>query len=288
LFGGTGMLGRAFGHALTRRSEHAQIVGYASSRADFCDPALFDRTLDKHVELVINCAAFTDVDGAESKSSLAMEVNGHAVGRLAQRCAELDIPLVHISTDYIFDGERDGAYAIDAEANPLNVYGESKLLGERLVREAGGEHLIARTGWLHASWGKNFVRTIYRLSAEQESLRVVSDQLGKPSSATQVAASTLALLDRRHRGTFHVCGGGSCSWFELAREIVRQAGHDCDVSACTSAAYSSHAERPRNCVLDLAETTRRIGPMNHWRDELLNTITEIENGTRTAPRREAA
>jgi len=282
------MLGRAFGHALTRRNELAQIVGFSSARADFCDPGFFDRTLDTHVELVINCAAMTDVEAVESTSELAFEVNGRAVGRLAKRCASLGIPLVHISTDYIFDGERDGAYSVDDEPNPLNVYGESKLLGERLVREAGGEHLIARTSWLHASWGKNFVRTIHGMSAKKDSLRVVSDQFGKPSSAVQVAASTLALLDKRHRGTFHVSGGGSCSWFELAREVVRQAGHACEVTACTSAAYPTIAKRPHNSVLDITETTKRIGPMNHWRDETLDTIHEIAKGARRATRREAA
>jgi len=148
--------------------------------------------------------------------------------------------------------------------------------------------LIARTSWLFAPWGKNFVRTILRIATERDSIRVVSDQFGKPSAARQVSGATLSLFDRGARGTRHVCGGGSCSWYELARETVRLAGLSCEITACTTEAYPTPARRPLNSVLDLTETTSVIGPMNHWRDELAFVVASILGERRDERSRKAA
>ncbi len=224
-----------------------------------------------NTRIVINCAAYTDVDGAEADEAEATRVNGHGAGNLAARCAETGAVLVHFSTDYVFDGSGTRPYPTDHPLAPLGAYGRSKAAGEAAIRASGCEHLIIRTSWLYAPWGKNFVRTMVELGRKHESLRVVNDQRGRPSSCSYLAERTLALLDHGARGTFHVTDGGECTWFEFATEIMVQTGSKCRVEPCTTDEFPRPAPRPAYSVLDLSATESLLGPSSAWQDNLRRT-----------------
>jgi dTDP-4-dehydrorhamnose reductase len=226
--------------------------------------------------VVLNCAAWTNVDGAEKEEPAATQINGHAVGCLAEACKREGAVLVHYSTDYVFDGNASSPYAVDHPRAPLNAYGRSKAVGEQLVEQVGGEHLVLRTSWLYAPWAKNFVRTMLRLGSQKPSIRVVSDQVGRPTSAESLAAISLRLLEREARGTLHVTDSGQCSWFELAREALRLAGSPCDVQPCTSAEYPLPAKRPSYSVLDIEPTIALVGPLPSWQDNLASVVSRAE------------
>ena len=239
-------------------------------------------TIRRHVEhgypLVINCAAYTDVDGAESNPQPAMQINGHGVGALARECQAAGSMLVHYSTDYVFSGQQPRPWHVDDACDPVNLYGQSKLLGEQLIRDSGAAHLIVRTSWLYAPWGKNFVRTIAKLASERPSLRVVADQFGRPTSAEHLAKGSFGLLERDAQGTLHLCDGGQCSWFDFAAEIVRISGHACRVEPCSSSEFPRPARRPMNSVLDLSDTEALIGPRPAWQDCLADVMARLEPG----------
>lgn len=262
LIGGEGMLGRAFRVLLPRAAAPTR------EEFDLTAPATIEKLgqgATAGTSIVINCAAHTDVDGAESDESAAMAVNAQGAGRLAHRCAEIGATLVHFSTDYVFRGNAGEPYPVDAPIEPLSVYAKSKAAGEQAIRDSGCDALVIRTSWLYAPWGKNFVLTIARLAAERDSLRVVDDQRGRPTSAEQLAMNTLTLLDSGARGTLHVTDGGECTWFELAEEIVRLTGASCSVSPCATADFPRPAPRPGYSVMDLSRTEALIGPMQHWK-----------------------
>src|SRR5262245_10467806 len=179
---------------------------------------------------VINAAAYTDVDRAESEESLAFAVNAEAPSRLAAETGRRGIPLVHISTDYVFDGRKGAPYVEQDAVAPLNAYGRSKLAGERGVRAGNHRHVIVRTSWVYSPYRKNFVRTILRLAAERDRLTVVADQCGCPTAARDVAEACLGIAlscaaqtEQPHYGTYHLAGAGEASWFEFARTIVEMA-----------------------------------------------------------------
>ena len=223
-------------------------------------------------EIVINCAAYTDVDGAESDEETALAVNGTGTGHLARRCAQIGATLVHFSTDYVFSGVSNEPYAIDGRIEPIGAYGRTKAAGEHAIQESGCDGLTIRTSWLYAPWGKNFVLTIAKLASEREALKVVSDQRGRPTSAEQLALNTLTLLDSGARGTLHVTDRGECSWHELATEIVKLTGARCEVSPCTTAEFPRPAPRPAYSVLDLSKTEALIGPVQHWKVNLRRVL----------------
>jgi dTDP-4-dehydrorhamnose reductase len=225
---------------------------------------------------VINCAAYTNVDGAETERGLANEVNASAVGNLAGACRRSGALLVHYSTDYVFDGKGKRPYRPEDAIAPINAYGESKALGEQLIGESGCEHLIIRTSWLYAPWGKNFVRTIVSFLQQDHPLRIVDDQRGRPSSAQELAGNSLRLLEAGARGIFHLCDGGECTWFELTREIARQMGRSATVEACTTAELGRAAARPAYSVLDLEKSERLIGQIKPWREALSEVIGRLE------------
>jgi dTDP-4-dehydrorhamnose reductase len=226
--------------------------------------------------LVINCAAWTDVDGAEANPGLAMDVNAHGAGHLARRCAEVGATLLHYSTDYVFGGDATAPCAVDAPRRPLGAYARSKALGEELIEASGCDLLMIRTSWLYAPWGKNFVRTIHALSQTREMLRVVDDQRGRPTSAEHLAAASLRLLEQDARGTFHITDGGECTWFEFASEIVRLSGSSCRIIPCTTADFPRPARRPAYSVLDLSRTEALLGPMPDWRWNLAQVMRRLD------------
>ncbi len=269
-----GMLGRAWQAVLEEQGRPFEAV----SRPEFelTDVACLERITPGRYARVINCAAWTDVDGAEADEAGATEVNGEAVGRLARRCAEAGSVLVHYSTDYVFPGDARSPYPVDAPHQPINAYGRSKARGEVLVREAGGEHLIVRTSWVYAPWGKNFVLTMRSLGAGRDRLTVVDDQRGRPTSALHLAQTSARLLEAGARGTLHVTDGGACTWHELATEVVKTVNPDCVVEPCSSDAFPRPAPRPAYSVLDLGPTEALVGPMPPWQDNVAAVLAQLE------------
>ena len=273
LLGATGMLGRAFQSLLTA----AGATTDTPSLADFdlrSPPAI-----DKGVDLVICCAAYTNVDGAEEEEALATEINGEGMGRLATRALDAMVPLINFGTDYVFAGNATSPYARDAEHAPLNAYGRSKAAGEVALAKSGAEYLQVRTSWLYAPWGNNFLRTMARLTRERDSLTVVNDQRGRPTSAEHLARTTLALFRKGARGVHHGTDGGECTWFEFASLIRDELGHECTIEPCSSDAFPRPAKRPAYSVLDIAETERLIGPLRPWQDAVAQVLRRLPADT---------
>jgi dTDP-4-dehydrorhamnose reductase len=268
-----GMLGRAW-EALLK--EHGLAFDAVSWPAiDFTKPETIEAHVRDGVSTVVNCSAFTDVDGAETREDEATAINGAGVAALAARCRAVGALLVHFSTDYVFEGDASEPYRTDHALEPINAYGRSKAVGEQAIRESGCEHLIVRTSWLYAPWAKNFVLTMRELGSKNAQLRVVDDQLGRPTSAEYLAARTLALVEKNARGTFHVTDGGQCTWFEFATLVMKEAGLPCEVVPCSSAEYVRAARRPAYSVLDLTETEELLGPSRSWRENVADVIRKV-------------
>jgi dTDP-4-dehydrorhamnose reductase len=258
VLGAAGMLGRAVCEMLER--EARPFRAYTRAEIDVTDPAAVARALS-NARIVINCAAYTDVDGAEADEGTATRINGDAVGEMARICKAEDAVLVHFSTDYVFDGRATSPYSIDAERRPINAYGRSKARGEELLQESGCEHLLVRTSWVYAPWGKNFVRTMARLLESKPEVRVVNDQRGRPTSAEWLAEAALRLVDGGQRGTFHVTDDCECTWFEFATQIRDELAAQCAVQPCTTSEFPRPAPRPSYSVLDIEGTRQALGVM---------------------------
>ncbi len=277
LLGADGMLGRAFVELL--QSQHRAFEALTLPRFDLTNPDSIRDAISPRFAGVINCAAYTDVDSAETHQALAHQINASGVGQLAINCRLALIPLIHFSTDYVFDGAGRTPYPPappPADSHPINVYGKSKLHGEQLIREVSDDHLIIRTSWLYAPWGKNFVRTIAAAARSKPELKVVNDQRGRPTSAQHLAASTLALLNRHSRGIYHITDSGDCTWFDFATEIVRLTGANCKILPCTTADFPRPAKRPAYSVLDIAKTEEELGPMPSWQVNLAQIFADLE------------
>ena len=219
-------------------------------------------------EVVVNAAAYTDVDGCETKRELAMQVNGEGVAHLALAAREIGAKLVHVSTDYVFDGKKESPWLEDDPTNPLSVYGESKLAGELNAR-LGPDHLIVRTQWLYGLNGKNFVETMLRLGREKKELSVVDDQIGSPTWTVDLGLAIKALIDEGCRGTFHAANAGFCSWNGFARAIFEEAGLDVTVTPMTTTELGRPATRPLYSVLDCGKLEEDTGfRPEPWRDAL--------------------
>ena len=257
-----GMLGQAFIKALQERGLAFRSIGEPD--LDLTNSASVDEAIASDIELVINCAAYTNVDGAEENEAVATAVNGDGVRNLATRCKAVGAKLVHYSTDYVFEGDASAPYRTDHPRAPLNAYGRSKAVGEEALENAGIDHLLIRTSWLYAPWGNNFVLTMAKLGREREALKVVDDQRGRPTSAEHLARTTLALLDAGASGSFHVTDGGECTWWEFAKYVVAKVSDRCVVSPCSTAEFPRPAKRPAYSVLDLSKTEELVGPMGPW------------------------
>ncbi len=275
VFGQSGQVARE----LARLAPNARMLGRAD--ADLGDPAACAAQIKALApRVVINAAAYTAVDRAEEEEAVATTVNGHAPTAMADACAALGIPLVHISTDYVFDGAGDQPFAPDHPTAPLGAYGRSKLAGEEGVRGAGGTHAILRTSWVFSAHGTNFVRTMLRLGAERDHLRVVADQIGGPTPARAIAAACLEiaaqLQDAPERsGTYHFSGGPATSWADFARAIMAEAGLDCAIEDIATRDYPTPAQRPLNSRLDCA-SLQVIGlGRPDWRAALKEVISEL-------------
>ena len=214
---------------------------------------------------VINCAAYTDVDGAESDPETAHAVNADGARNVAEAAARV----VYVSTDYVFDGTKASPYLESDAVNPLSAYGRSKLAGERATLTASPHSVIVRTAWLFGAGGPNFVTTMLRLGEERDEVRVVDDQVGCPTFTGHLADALVALADGHGHGFLHVAGAGSCSWFEFARAIFDRAGMDVDVRPCTTDEFPRPAPRPANSVLMSEREAPELPAWQHGLDAYL-------------------
>lgn len=279
VFGRSGQVARE----LARLAPDARYLG--RDQADLGDPDACARAIRAHAPAaVINAAAYTAVDRAEEEEALATTINGAAPAAMAAACAGLGVPLVHISTDYVFDGVGDAPFAPDHPPAPLNAYGRSKLAGEEGVRAAGGAHAILRSSWVFSAHGSNFVRTMLRLGAARDSLRVVADQIGGPTPARAIAEACLtiaqALRDEPGKtGIYHFSGAPDTSWAGFARAIMVQAGLPCRIEDIPTSAYPTPATRPLNSRLDCADLAVFGLQRPDWRQGLHDVLQELKGAT---------
>jgi dTDP-4-dehydrorhamnose reductase len=256
---------------------------------DFHNPNDVARAVrDAQVDIVINLVGYTAVDKAEDEPRAAHIVNAESVGVLADACRSRKLPLIHISTDYVFDGRKGSAYLETDATSPINIYGKSKLDGEKAVAELNPEHVILRTSWVYSANRQNFVRTMIRLGVEREQVSVVDDQIGSPTSARDIAAVLLAMAHRIIKdptdinfGIFHYCGQGQTNWFEFAKAIFEAASIWCPIKAklnpIDSGSYKTLAERPAFSCLDCGKISRIYGiSAIPWRESLTRVIAELQ------------
>jgi dTDP-4-dehydrorhamnose reductase len=275
VLGATGMLGQALVPVLRRRH---LVIGLGSADCDIRDAKAVSETVRRHrPELVVNLAAFTDVDGCEKEPAKAEQVNGTGAGNIARACSETGAAMLHISSDYVFDGSKPGPYFEDDAPNPVSAYGHSKLLGEQEVMASLVRYFIVRTSWLFGQHGKNFVDTIRRIARQRPELRVVDDQRGSPTYTRHLAEKLSELIQTGEYGIFHVTGAGNCSWFEFAQSIIELSQIEgVRVLPVSSKEYVRPARRPANSVLanrHLSELHIGLAPL--WKDGLQSYLDEL-------------
>ena len=278
--GANGQLGRHF-RLLAPQSEHRWLFADVEE-LDITSPTAVEAMVTaEEIGLVINCAAYTNVDRAESDEAAALRINGDAVGYLAAAMQKVGGTLIHFSSDYVFGGNRNNTPCREDEpANPTGAYGRTKLAGERAAE--GCHHLIVRTSWLYSEYGKNFLLTMLRLTAERPELQVVFDQVGTPTYAGDLARAVFTLVEkgdyRRHEGVFHYANEGVCSWYDFAHEIARQSGHTaCRIRPCHSDEYPSPVKRPAYSVLDKTKFKQTFHQeVPHWTDALARCLANIQ------------
>jgi len=272
VLGATGMLGRALVKRLRNDAAAASgdIAAFSSADLDITRRGeLFERLHREEPSIVINAAGYTDVDGCEANIDRAMEVNGDGPGHVADGCRECGATVIHLSTDYVFDGTSNRPYREDDAAHPLSAYGRSKWKGEEAVRASGCAHLIVRTSWLFGVGGRNFVEAVVTRAESGQLLRVVDDQIGRPTLATDLAEAIVRLIRSGARGTIHCANEGSCTWFAFAREIVHRAGFAVAVEPIISAELNRPAPRPAYSVLDTRKYTALTGhTLPPWKEAL--------------------
>ena len=280
IIGGKGQLGRAISEVATTSLKH--YVTYDEHEADILDPENLQQALTD-VDIVVNCAAYTNVEAAEEDADNAYKVNVDGVLILSDICSKQGIKLIHISTDYVFGGDTQHStpYTEKDDVAPINIYGHSKALGESKVL-CNANAIVIRTAWLYAPWGKNFCRTIYSCSATQAELRVVDDQRGTPTSALSLARFIVEIIDTQKlatmHGIYHYTDSGECSWYEFAQAIVELSGNNCNVLPCSSHERPTRAKRPHYSVLSkervITETNITLRP---WREALVEVVNRIKS-----------
>ena len=277
--GGNGQLGEAI-----RRAAEGSANYYTFATVDelnICNSAEVEGYIsDNKIDTIINCAAYTDVEGAEDNQEMAYAINSTAVASLAEACKRLNVRLVHISTDYVFGGDamRRTPYLENDQTAPINVYGASKAEGEVAVTEHDG--IVVRTSWLYAPWGKNFVLTMLRLGKERDVISVVNDQRGTPTSALGLARALVTMVEsgalENMHGIYHYSDGGECTWHDFACEIMREAGLACRVEPCTTAERNMRDARPAYSVLNTERIVAIEGiEIAPWQERLREVISLI-------------
>ena len=282
IIGSRGMLGQELSEIIRQNCPEAIYADINPSdndiKIDITDKdSLFNLVNDVKPDVIFNCSAFTDVDGAEEKEEIANLINGYGAENLALAAKECGSLLVHISTDYVFAGDADKPYMPDDAVAPQGAYGRSKLLGEQLIQKSGCEWIIIRTAWLFGPKGKNFVETIVGFSKKRDNLKVVNDQRGCPTWAPDLAQCMFDIAQTAARGVFHFCNGPACTWYDLAKESIAQAGVECEVSPCTSEEFPRPAQRPAWSVLDCSSTYQAVGwKPRTWQEAVAVYIPQLQ------------
>lgn len=242
--------------------------------------AVSDMVKGNDVEVIVNCAAYTNVDRAEDDEATADLLNNVAVRNLAEAAAAADALLIHVSTDYVFGGNGCIPYTEDSPVEPLGAYGRTKLAGEKSLAASGCRYMIFRTAWLYSPFGKNFVKTMRKLTAEKDTLNVVFDQVGTPTYAGDLAALICKVISERmtdRQGIYHFSDEGVCSWYDFAVEICSLSGNVCDIRPCHSDEFPSRVKRPHFSVLDKTLVKNTFGiSIPYWKDSLKKCIDELK------------
>ena len=235
-----------------------------------------------NIDVIVNCAAYTNVDKAEDDVELCDLINNKAVENLAIVAKEYDCTLIHVSTDYVFSGKGNLPCTEEQATSPLGVYGKTKLVGEDAIRRVGCKYLIFRTAWLYSEFGNNFVKTMIRLTTEKDSVKVVFDQVGSPTYAGDLGKLIFSIIEKRqyeqHQGIYHFSNEGVCSWYDFAKEISFIAGTDCDIQPCHSDEFPSKVTRPAFSVLDKTKVKRDFQfEVPYWKVSLTKCINKLKN-----------
>jgi dTDP-4-dehydrorhamnose reductase len=270
-----------------------QVVAIGRPQLDLADEkSVAAAVARERPDIVVNAAAYTAVDRAETEPAVAHAVNALGAEHVAKACAASAIPIIHISTDFVFDGTKHGAYLEDDPTGPVNVYGQTKLEGEQRVAKACERHLILRTAWVHSPWGANFVKTMLRLATTRPNIGVIDDQNGSPTYAPHLAGIVLAIAARvaadpagMRWGVYHAVGGGETTWFGLAREVFRRAAEHglpaAEVEAIATAAYPTPARRPANSRLNCDRLRLLLGlELPDWRVGVRNCVARLAESAR--------
>ena len=266
--GSTGQLGSDVVKELLKR-------GYSTlspNRSEFnlcSEDSIRNYILNSNCEAIVHCAAYTQVDKAEDEKDLCIKINATATKHIVKCAKILDIPMIYISTDYVFDGTKDGEYTENDETNPINIYGESKLAGEKYVQEILDKYYIVRTSWVFNINGKNFIETMLRLSKANNQLSIVNDQIGSPTYTKDLSRLLVDMLETSKYGLYHATNEGYCSWYEFADTIFKLANINIDIKAINSNEYASSAKRPLNSKLSKDKLIEYgFKPLPHWEDAL--------------------
>ena len=269
--GAAGMLGRDV--LLAAGNAGHDVVGYGRAELDVTDPAVLSRKFDlERPDVVINCAAWTDVDGAEEAEEAAFAVNGSGAGNVAAAAAEIEARILHVSTDYVFDGSKGAPYVESDQVAPQSAYGRTKLAGEEAVAAANKRHFVVRSAGLFGLGGRNFVETMLQLAATRNEVLVVRDQVTSPTYTWHLAYGIVRLIDGMEYGIHHMAAGGQCSWYEFAREIFEQAEVECKVLSGTTEMLGRPAPRPAfSALVSQREHAIRLPT---WRDGLAGYLAQ--------------
>jgi dTDP-4-dehydrorhamnose reductase len=281
----TGINGQV-GHALMQQLNDHELVGLTRQDCDLTNPDQIRKAIDQHQpDLIINPAAYTQVDQAEDEPELAFLINRDAPKVMAEKAREYHIPFIHFSTDYVFDGEKEGAYMEDDPTQPLGVYGQSKLAGEEAIQGVGGQVYILRTSWVYSNIGHNFYLTMKRLSQERDELKVVADQMGVPTSnlfiseqIQKIIQHIIPNLNENNTGIYHLVPDGSCSWHEFARAIINQTNTQFNLEnlhAIETHEFPTKTKRPANSILSNAKIKQIFNlELNDWQNCLSQIVAE--------------
>ncbi len=282
--GGGGQLGREWGRYLS--ANNLSFSAYSSDELNITDARKATSVIKNETpDVVVNCAAYTQVDRAESESEKAYLVNSDGVKNIAEICKKEGIRMVHYSTDYVFPGNAEDqkkypdGYPEDAETDPINMYGASKRAGEVAFKDSGVNGLLIRVSWLCGMYGSNFVKTMLRVGSERKELRVVNDQIGAPSFATDVVKKTIQLIEREEEGTVHLSSSGVISWAEFADEIFRQSNLNVKVEHITTDEYPTKAKRPAFSLLCNGKLEILRIPQIEWKQGLAELMRQLSDPT---------
>ncbi len=277
--GAAGMLGRDV--MLAAGNAGHQVVGFGHAELDIADVGAVSAKVEaERPDVVINCAAWTDVDGAEGAEEAATAINGAAAGNVASAAAAVDASIVYVGSDYVFDGSKGAPYVETDQTAPLSAYGRSKLAGEEATRNANKRHFIVRSAWLFGTGGSNFVETMLRLAGDHGEVLVVRDQVGSPTYTWHLAYGIVRLIEGVEFGIHHMAAAGACSWYEFAREIFEQANVECKVMSATTEMLGRPAPRPAYSAL----TSQREHAIElpSWQDGLAAYLSQRRAETEAA------